>query len=627
MTASTTAAVSIDRNQTKSHPEADPPLPATPHSTLVCDSDTEEATLSIGTLARRTPTSSTDDEASGNAPISNSEIDAKPCPSPYHVFLPLFLQVAALSISIVPQQQWLILYLCRRFSVAAAAHQNYHSLSLFPNSSNTIYLPGMFDNPVAFSSADWSICSSSPDIQILAARWGMVLSLCSSIPSLITGPCFGSLSDIYGRKLILIIPIVGLILNYTSYLVVANFSVGLWVLIATHLLIGMMGSWSMMITAAISYLADTTSTADRSQTFVYAESFALSAGAFGPLLGGYLVKVMPSIDYVFALSVVLGSLALLAVVFLVPESLKRLRETAIPVSNLTPDQDADLEFDVPISVNRPNSSFKSLQGLSHQFEAVSKIRRLFHSTITAFCTSSTHTFVILVSALCIYIAYMSGRLLLFPYASFCFGWDSLIEGQYLMTSIFSRVFHMLVTFPLLTHLFTLSRPKLHESPQETSPLFPTTIAVSADALAKTRFEIRLVSAVFFIGTLSTIAFALAPAGWMFFVIAYFDGIGSIGSPIIRGLISRSSPENAQGQMFSFVQFLENFTSLVMSVVYPSIWTATVGTSAPFLFLLLAAFLYACATVIVAFARAEEVSSVREENIAYVDVCSNTDIEN
>ncbi|KAI8923598.1 major facilitator superfamily domain-containing protein [Entophlyctis helioformis] len=470
-------------------------------------------------------------------------------PSPYHACVPLFLHVFAVSLAIVPLQQWMILYLCRRFpqqhqQLLPAAGQ-WLDLPVETAPPTSAFLPGLFHTPAVFSDADWPTCSANAAVQALAARWSMVLSLCTSTPALIAGPCFGALSDSWGRKFIIIMPIIGSALNFVSILSVSNLGLGLWALIVVHLIQGLMGSWSVIMTAALSYFADTTDAESRSRTFVFAEAFIFLAFALGPFLGGVFTRISPSVDYVFAISIALEIVTLLYSVFILPESLPAKTKARADRSRSR------------AALNRSNVGLRNPstgEPKSPWQIASNEIHTVFSGMARVFHVASNRTFVILV-------------------------------GKYMLTGSMSRILHMLVTFPLLGRAFKL----MQASPD-----------------GKIRFELRLVQACLCVGAVATLALALAWESWMIFAIAGVDGFASLASPNIRSLLSRSVPEQSQGQLFSSVQFLEQIVSLIFGIVFPNIWAATVGTSMSNLFLIVSAVIYCCAASGLLFTRVDEV---------------------
>ncbi len=145
-------------------------------------------------------------------------------------------------------------------------------------------------------------------------------TLCMSLYSLgmlVATPVMGRLSDIHGRKPVLVLSMIGAILGY----LMLGFAESVWVIALSRLLAGLMAG---NISAAQAYIADITSPADR------AKGMGMIGAAFGigfilgPALGSWLAGddfatanlVTPAL-----LSAALASGALLMVIFRLPESL------------------------------------------------------------------------------------------------------------------------------------------------------------------------------------------------------------------------------------------------------------------------------------------------------------------
>jgi DHA1 family multidrug resistance protein-like MFS transporter len=126
-------------------------------------------------------------------------------------------------------------------------------------------------------------------------------------------PVWGTLSDRYGRKPILILGVMG---NALSHLLFA-LSTELWMLFAARIMAGMLSSATM--TTAMAYITDSTSNEERAGGMGILRA-ALGVGIIcGPGLGGWFSSV--SLSFPFILAAVLSILALLPVCLVLPESL------------------------------------------------------------------------------------------------------------------------------------------------------------------------------------------------------------------------------------------------------------------------------------------------------------------
>ncbi|MCX7832883.1 MAG: MFS transporter [Ignavibacteria bacterium] len=114
---------------------------------------------------------------------------------------------------------------------------------------------------------------------------GIIVALFSLMQFIFT-PVWGSLSDIYGRKPILIMSLAGNVISYfLMALVFSGFILSFWLLIISRILAGI---FSANLSAAQSVISDITTKENRSRGMGYIGA-AFSLGfVFGPALGGVL---------------------------------------------------------------------------------------------------------------------------------------------------------------------------------------------------------------------------------------------------------------------------------------------------------------------------------------------------
>jgi MFS family permease len=435
-------------------------------------------------------------------------------PSPYTVCIPILIFVINAGMVIAVQQQWLILYLCSRFrGLPTTDHK---------------YLPGLFDNnPIVYPDPDFAVCRAEPDIQAMASKWSMVVQLCSGIPSLVLGPVYGVLSDRIGRKPLLLVPMISAFLTFMTYLGINRFNIGLWLLMVTGIFSGLLGSFTVMLTATLAYFADTTEPSERGRVFVMGESVFFVGFALGPLLGGSIARnVKNGTDTVFAICAVGSIVVFVLTALFLPESLDK---SAAP-------NPSDISFgrDGPLQ----------------------SIRKSISDVVSVFRDAASPTFMYMVFGLCSVAAALSGRSLFFYYVSYRFGWDAQDEGQYILVSCIARLAHMLGTFQLLTYWYK-DRCTTKEG--------------------KARFDLWLIRGALFVSSASAVLNALAPKGWMLYVIACVEAIGTLANPTLRSLLSGSVPSSSQGLLFSGVTFTEHVLGMIFGIIFPNIWSYTVRT--------------------------------------------------
>ncbi len=144
----------------------------------------------------------------------------------------------------------------------------------------------------------------------------------------IAAPAFGALSDRYGRKLILIISLLGSVVGY----VFLGIGGALWVLFLGRIIDGLTAG---NISALFAYIADRTEPHERGKWYGYLGG-AMGIGAMiGPAVGGLLGSTSITLPFFFTAGIMFISVILTAL--FVPESLSpEKRTTNFPIKNLNP---------------------------------------------------------------------------------------------------------------------------------------------------------------------------------------------------------------------------------------------------------------------------------------------------
>ncbi|MCP5131595.1 MAG: MFS transporter [Pseudomonadales bacterium] len=146
-----------------------------------------------------------------------------------------------------------------------------------------------------------------------------------AVGMLVATPVLGRLSDYYGRRPILMLSMVGAIAGY----LLLGFAEALWVVALSRLLAGLMAG---NIAAAQAYITDTTSIENRARGMgLIGAAFGLGF-VIGPALGSYLAGDDFATANLFLpamLSASLSGAALLAIIFLLPESLDPAQREAL----------------------------------------------------------------------------------------------------------------------------------------------------------------------------------------------------------------------------------------------------------------------------------------------------------
>ena len=158
-------------------------------------------------------------------------------------------------------------------------------------------------------------------IQVLASQYMIYASLALYIPPIFGNFFLVTLSDTFGRKPFIIIPIFGALLRSALFVIGIHFELDLQWFILFLLIEGATGGLYCQITVCFSYIADITEKGDKLIfLLVIIEVIAGLGGLIGTLSSGYLIR-----EFGFILPSFISSLCLLAALLLLgvflPESL------------------------------------------------------------------------------------------------------------------------------------------------------------------------------------------------------------------------------------------------------------------------------------------------------------------
>ncbi len=150
--------------------------------------------------------------------------------------------------------------------------------------------------------------ATETQVILSAAAFSLMVFLCS--------PIWGSVSDRYGRRPVILASVV---ISALSYIVFAHASNVFWLFLSRILT----GIGSGNIAAAQAYVSDVTEPKDRAKRIglIVGASFGI-AFAFGPVIGGYIFHHHGGILSVGYFAAILCAINLLGVLFVLPESLK-----------------------------------------------------------------------------------------------------------------------------------------------------------------------------------------------------------------------------------------------------------------------------------------------------------------
>ncbi|KZS92595.1 hypothetical protein SISNIDRAFT_122114 [Sistotremastrum niveocremeum HHB9708] len=195
-------------------------------------------------------------------------------------------------------------------------------LSFSPRVSNITSLPS---TPISIYSPSLK-CLKDPKVQAGAARLQTVMTATMGTLSALTTGWWARFGERHGRTKVLAVAVFGLFLTDVTFVTVSTHqealgSYGHQLLILGPALEGLLGGWSTLQGATISYISDCTSDGSRANIFSRFHGVFYVGFALGPALGTLIMKLYDETSDIFYVSAVIGCVNLILCCFVFPESL------------------------------------------------------------------------------------------------------------------------------------------------------------------------------------------------------------------------------------------------------------------------------------------------------------------
>ena len=155
----------------------------------------------------------------------------------------------------------------------------------------------------------------------MTSYFHMCIILSAAIPSLFMALFLGSWSDKVGRRVVIMLPVIGGLLDSACIIVTILTRAPLYLLCVGSFANGVCGFFTTMILAVFAYIADVTDSKDRSLRLGILEAVAFTSGMISHMTSGWWIHHLGfKAPYIFIFSLHLFSL--IYVICILPESVK-----------------------------------------------------------------------------------------------------------------------------------------------------------------------------------------------------------------------------------------------------------------------------------------------------------------
>ncbi|KAH7912214.1 MFS general substrate transporter [Hygrophoropsis aurantiaca] len=462
-------------------------------------------------------------------------------------------------------------------------------------------------------------CAADPVVQAATAKLAAVLTTTIGVLGCLTTGWWSSLSDRFGRTRIMTATSIGLLATDVVVIVTAfyvdSLPGGYWFLLVGMVLDGLFGGLSTGVAAMHAYLADCTTSADRSRIFSMTLGLMFAGVALGPIIGGLLVRTTGSALAVFYFAAGLHALFFIYVGLIVPESLTNARARGAraryqeAVDARRSETYSGTEW--ILSVLRGAVSFLSPLTilLPARVEVKGNPLKRSKRDWSLLCVAASYGFAMTDQGSITYK---------FQYAAGTFGWSSEIVSYFIALAGAGRAILLTLLLPLIIKLLKPIPAAPIQLPTDSDEIgHLNATAESTPVASKSKrespphpsaFDLRIARCSLFIELIAFVLVALASSGAVFTAASVLGSFGSGFAPAIQAfalelyLKRDGKGRNQTGRLFGAISVVQVLaTQIISPSLFGYAYAKTVGTF-PRTILFMTAFSIAISLTLLAFVR-------------------------
>jgi MFS family permease len=251
------------------------------------------------------------------------------------------------------------------------------------------------------------------------------------LPGLLTTGFYSSVANIYGRKIVMIISLFGLVIYafLFAFVVFNEPAAYMEIIIVASFCMGITGTYTTFMMGAFSYVADTTDPAMRTRAYSIAESCLYVGKIVGPLTSGFWAQSF-GFRVPFAAAAVAAGLCIVYITFFVKESLFLMKERQTSLSQTSIDQPRQQQHPKGLtsSDNCEGAEPKSEPGLLfNPMQTYYNLRILFRHKVSV---GQSPVPFIAIAFFFFHFSLMGFMQVVYVYMKYEYDWNSLLIGLY-----------------------------------------------------------------------------------------------------------------------------------------------------------------------------------------------------
>ena len=166
---------------------------------------------------------------------------------------------------------------------------------------------------------NFSYTEFQQDVQARSSQIMLILTVTTSVLSMFVCLFLGSYSDAKGRKLIMVVSLLGSTIKSSILMLVAVLGVSYWYLLIGHVIDGLCGSYAALVTMCFAYGADVSNKDKRSLKVTILEVCLGLSAAAGTYSTGFIIQAV-GYAFSFSITVALNVLNLFYTIVILPIS-------------------------------------------------------------------------------------------------------------------------------------------------------------------------------------------------------------------------------------------------------------------------------------------------------------------
>lgn len=270
-------------------------------------------------------------------------------------------------------------------------------------------------------SLDADDCSDS-EVSSKASLTVLYANTATYLPGLLTTGFYSSVANIYGRKIVMIISLFGLMIYafLFAYVVLVEPTDYMELIILASFVMGATGTYTTFMMGAFSYVADTTDPASRTRAYSITESCLYIGKIVGPLASGLWAHSF-GFRVPFVAAAVAAGLCIFYIIFFVEESLflmKQRQVSSLSMARAGSDQHPEKEHDSTMS--EPKLVFSPMQTYYN-------LKILFNHSVSV---GQSPVPFIAIAFFFFHFSLMGFMQVVYVYMKYEYDWNSMLIGFY-----------------------------------------------------------------------------------------------------------------------------------------------------------------------------------------------------